>query len=50
MGLGWRWILTDVLDLGVLHDEFMHGYGCDPEQDTGDNHGDQPRNPAKNTG
>ena len=39
--------VTDIFDLGVLHDELVHGYGGDPEKHSGDDHGDDSRNPAK---
>jgi hypothetical protein len=39
--------LTNILDLGVLHDELVHGNGGYPEEDTGNNHGDNSWNPSK---
>jgi hypothetical protein len=39
---------TNIHDLRVLHDELVHGDGCDPEEDTSDNHGDNSRNPSQN--
>ena len=38
--------LTDIHNLRVLHNEFVHGNGGDPEEDTGENHGDNTRYPS----
>jgi hypothetical protein len=37
--------LTDMFDLGMLHDEFVHGDRGDVEKDPRNNHSDDPRNP-----
>lgn len=38
--------LTDISDLRVLHDEFVHSNGSDPEKDTGEDHGNNTRTPS----
>ena len=38
--------VADIPDLGVLHDEFVHGDGGDPEEDARTDHGDYARNPS----
>ena len=39
--------ITDVLDLGVLHDIFVHSDGRNPEEDSGAHHSDYARHPAE---
>jgi hypothetical protein len=39
--------VADVFDLRVLHDEFVHGQGCDVEEHASDDHGDYARYPAE---
>ena len=38
--------LTNILDLRVFHNVLVHGYRSDPEEDTGENHGDDSWNPS----
>lgn len=38
--------VADVSDLGVFHDEFVHGHGGDPEEDPGADHGDDTGHPS----
>jgi len=37
---------TNIHDLRMLHDELVHGHGCDPEEDTSDDHGDNSGDPS----
>lgn len=39
--------VANIFDLGVLHDEFVHGEGGDVEQDAGNEHGDYAGDPAE---
>lgn len=39
-------VLTNIFDLGVLHDELPHGEGGDVEENTRADHGDYSRNPS----
>jgi hypothetical protein len=41
--------ITDIHDLRILHNEFVHRHGCDPEENTSANHGDDSWNPAQDT-
>jgi hypothetical protein len=45
MGLVYE--LTNIHDLRVLHNELVHGNGGDPEEDAGENHGDNSWNPSQ---
>jgi hypothetical protein len=40
-------VLTDIHDLRILHDEFMHGQGGDVEEDAGADHGQDTRDPSE---
>lgn len=41
---------TDIFDLWMLHDEFVHRNGGDPEEYTSKNHSNYPWNPSQDTG
>lgn len=41
--------VADILDLGVLHDEFVHGHRSDVEEHTSYYHGDDAGNPPEDT-
>jgi hypothetical protein len=47
---GGNYRLTNILNLRVLHDEFVHGNGGDPEEDTGEDHSDDSWNPSQDAG
>lgn len=40
--------VTDVLDLGILHDEFPHRVGRNPEERPRNKHGNDPWDPTEN--
>jgi hypothetical protein len=41
--------LTDILDLRMFHDILVHGDRSDPEQHTGEDHGDDAGNPSEDS-
>ena len=39
--------IANVFDLGMLHNEFVHGHRSNPEQDASDDHDDDSWNPSQ---
>jgi hypothetical protein len=41
--------IADVLNLRVLHDVFVHGNGCEPEENSSENHCDYSGHPSEDS-